>query len=769
MAPPSDADDRDIPSLDAPGACEPADREHRALADFFDNAPVALHWVGPDGTIQRVNQAELKLLGYRRDEYVGHHIAEFHADQEVIRTILDRLAQGQDVRDCQARLRAKDGSIKHVLINSSGLAEDGQFVHSRCVTLDITRQRLVEASLRESEQRFVRFMQHLPGLAWIKDARGRYVYANDAAEEAFQVPRARLYGRSDDEVFPPLTAAQFKENDQKAFASAAGVQMVETLRHGDGVLHYSIVSKFPIFGLDDRPGWVGGIAIDVTEHMRTERALRELGAIVESSEDAIIGQDLKGNITSWNAGARKLYGYTAEEVVGRRISLLDPPDYHDEGPQLLARLERGESVRSYETKRLTKDGRRIEVSLSFSPIKDEQGTMIGAAKIARDITERKRAEAALREVDQRKDRFLALLGHELRNPLAGILNGVQVLKLAGAPSPDAAEMHDVIERQATQMARLIDDLLDLSRISEGKISLRPQRVDLAEVARLAVEDHRPVFTAHAVALEVASPSEPLWIDGDSVRLSQVLGNLLHNAVKFSNPGGTVRVSMRRDAENVVLAVHDSGIGMTAETLARLFEPFTQADQAADRNRGGLGLGLALVKGLVELHRGTVEAESAGVGRGSIVTVRLPLLSRDQIREDEKRTPVASKPARVLVIDDSRDACLSLSRLLEIAGHNVVVAVDGPTGVERAREFLPDVILCDINLQSDMDGYAVARAVRGDRRLKSTFLVAITGYGQEDDRRRALEAGFDRHLTKPVGVDALQSLLAGVPSAASAPR
>lgn len=646
MALPSDAFDRADPVGDS-SAQDPAERERRELADFFDNAPIAMHWVGPDGVILRVNQAELDLLGYRRDEYVGHHIAEFHVDRDVIGSILDRLAAGHDARDCEARMRTRVGTIKHVLVNSSGLWGDGRFVHSRCVTLDITRQRLVEASLREGEQRFVRFMQHLPGLAWIKDLRGRYVYANDAALGAFRVSRARLYGRTDDELFPSHTAAQFQENDRRALANPTGVQVIETLEHDDGLVHHSIVSKFPILDPDNRPAWVGGMAIDVTERMQ--------------------------------------------------------------------------------------------------------------------------AEQALREADQRKDRFLALLGHELRNPLAGILNGVQVLKLVGAQSADAAEMHDVIERQATQMARLIDDLLDLSRISEGKISLRTHRVDLVEVARLAAEDHRPVFAAATLAIHVEAQGGPLWVDGDPVRLAQILGNLLHNAVKFSNPGGAVRVSVRRDTDDAVLAVQDAGIGMSPETLATAFQPFSQADEAAERNRGGLGLGLALVKGLVELHRGTVEAKSPGIGRGSTFTIRLPLARRDRPEGGNQHAVVASKAARVLVIDDSRDACLSLSRLLELSGHVVAVALDGPRGVERAHAFRPDVVLCDINLQSEMSGYAVAQTLRRDPRLKSAFLVAITGYGQDEDRRRAIAAGFDRHLTKPVGYEALQSLLASLLGEVSAPR
>jgi CheY-like chemotaxis protein/two-component sensor histidine kinase len=325
----------------------------------------------------------------------------------------------------------------------------------------------------------------------------------------------------------------------------------------------------------------------------------------------------------------------------------------------------------------------------------------------------------------------------------------------------------IIERQAAHMSRLIDDLLDVSRIVRGKIVLHWDRVDLAALARQSVEDHRARIEGRGLMIDIESPDGPLWVDGDAVRLSQVLDNLLNNAIKFTDHDGQIRVRATKDAaaKLALVEVRDSGIGMNSETLASLFEPFAQAEVSVGRSCGGLGLGLAIVKGLVELHNGTVRAESAGSHLGAIFSVQLPLCPAPNRQNVVSPIDAANDDSlRVLIIDDNRDASLPMSKLLSMRGHSVVTEVDGPEGVAKAREFNPDLIFCDIGLPGPMSGYDVARILRRDPATKSAFLVAVTGFGQDEDRQRAAGAGFDRHMTKPVSYVDLLNVIRQVASA-----
>ncbi|MEO7419271.1 MAG: ATP-binding protein, partial [Thermoanaerobaculia bacterium] len=393
--------------------------------------------------------------------------------------------------------------------------------------------------------------------------------------------------------------------------------------------------------------------------------------------------------------------------------------------------------------------------------------------VARDVTERKLAEQALREsaerlreADRRKDEFLAMLAHELRNPLAPIRNSVEVLRRIGPAEPRLLRVGEMIDRQVAHMAHLVDDLLDVSRVSRGKILLRAERLDLTPLVAAVVDDLRNLLETSGLELEQELPPEPVWLTGDPTRLSQVVGNLLQNAHKFTNPGGRVRVRLVADRESgqAVLSVEDTGIGMAPDILARLFEPFSQADGSLDRSRGGLGLGLALVKGLVEMHGGDVRAASPGPEQGSTFTVRLPLLeSEPAAAGSDAAAPEATRPLRILIVEDNRDTADSLRMLLELAGYQVEVAYTGRDGLEIARRFRPEVALCDIGLPGGMDGYALARALREASETADAHLIAISGYGQEEDQRQAREAGFDRHLTKPVEPAALMRLLEALPA------
>jgi PAS domain S-box-containing protein len=1073
----------------------------RDLAEFFEHASVGIHWVGPDGTILRANKAELMLLGYAEHEYVGRHIAEFHVDADVIHDILRRLAAGEILRDVEARMRCKDGSIKHVLIDSSVRFDGTRFVHTHCFTRDIS--------------------------------------------------------------------------DRK----------------------------------------------------RAEEAHARLAAIVESSQDAIISKTLDGIIMSWNAGAQQIFGYEPHEAIGQPILLIVPPERHDEERVILARISRGERVEHYETVRVTKDGRRIDVSLTISPVRDNRGTVIGASKISRDISSRKRAEqrlamqnavtsalarsetleqaaprileaictqlgwhvaglwhadgaehvlrnvavydspetnvprfiadtrertfapgvglpgrvwatgralcipdvtkddnfprapvadveglhgavafpvalegevlgvieffsrrvqqpdnellelmtaigsqigqfierrraeaalrdseqrfrvmassipsmiwtaapdgtityanprwfeycgltpeenahgwpemvlhpedrarciaawqaalengvpyeievrnrrhdgayrwfvtraipsrdaegkvvrwfgtttdiheqkqaehttrfladasaalasmvepertlrlvadfavphfadwcavdildadgsvrrlalthstplnvqllrdlderfparseepwgmrkvlntgetdwvanitddmlrrraqneehvallrslgltsfisvplksrsrvlgaitfvaaesrrsysaddmraaedlahraviaientnlvATLREADRRKDEFLAMLAHELRNPLAPIRNAVEIFRAKGLETSELRWGADVIDRQVHQMTRLVDDLLDVSRITRGKIALRTERVDLGTVIQTAIEGSRPVLNKWGHQLSVSFPAEPVYLDGDATRLSQIIANLLNNAAKYTDIGGRISLKVETTAEHAVVSVKDNGIGIPPDALPQIFDLFAQVNQALERSEGGLGIGLTLVRRLVELHGGTVEALSDGPGKGSEFVVRLPLpapvANANSTVEDASDREVP--PRRILIVDDNHDACDSLAMLLRMFGHEVETAHDGIAAVHAAQEFHPEVILLDIGLPK-LNGFDAARRIRAQRGGSRMVLVALTGWGQEEDRRNSREAGFDHHMTKPVEFRELQRLL-----------
>ncbi len=676
---------------------------------------------------------------------------------------------------------------------------------------------------------------------------------------------------------------------------------------------------------------------DITDRQRAEDAQLRLAAVIETSDDAIVSKTLDGVVRTWNQGAERIFGYSADDMVGKPIHLLLPVERRHEEDEILRRLQAGERVDHFETVRVRKDGRRIDVSVTISPMRDASGRIVGASKIARDITGRKRAErierfladaseilaqvtdyastlqkiadlsvpvfsdwcmvdmrdaagtvqrvaiahsdpveletawdlarryphkgdephgpmkvvrtgqaewipeitdeilkesshdadsfgrrgklhfrsclcvplksrgttlgvlsfvtaesgrhydrddlrvaedlarravvaienatlmARLKELDRRKDEFLALLAHELRNPLAPIRNAVQILRAKAPPVPEVQWAREVIHRQIEQMTRLVDDLLDASRITQGKIELRKQRVELAAVVNDAVEGARPMVEKWGHELTVEIPSEPVFLDGDPVRLAQILLNLLHNAAKYTDRGGRIWLTAQRSAGEVLIQVRDTGVGIREEVLPRIFEMFMQADRSLERSRDGLGIGLALAHRLVTMHGGTIEAKSAGAGTGAQFLVRLPVAVAQRadasapLVGSTKSSPVLGQS--ILVVDDNQDSAESLAMLLRLVGHEVRTAHDGLAAVGAAEVFQPDVVLLDIGLPK-LDGYEVARRIRAQRG-DEVVLVALTGWGQQEDRQRAKDAGFDHHVTKPIEFEALKTLLRSI--------
>jgi PAS domain S-box-containing protein len=540
----------------------------------------------------------------------------------------------------------------------------------------------------------------------------------------------------------------------------------------------------PLRGADGAVVGAINVLVDVTERKRFERMQAHLAAIVETSDDAIISKTLTGEIRSWNHAAERLFGYTASEAVGQSITMLIPPDRLGEEDEILAQLRRGQRIDHYETIRRTKDGRLIDVMLTISPMRDAVGNLIGASKIARDITARKQAEQALLELkdalarqlvevqdaDRRKEEFLATLAHELRNPLAPIGNSLHILRLTGDLNPAAERIREVMERQFNHLVRLVDDLLEISRITRGKIELRKERVELAAVVRSAVEASTPLIEASGHQLALSLPPEPLTLEADPVRLAQVVANLLNNAAKYTERGGQIWLQVRRDGRDAVLSVKDTGVGIPPEMLGRVFDMFLQIDRQLGRSPGGLGIGLTLARNLVELHGGGIEAHSRGVGQGSEFVVRLPLATAESSDRGTSGSPAAESavPRRILVVDDAQAAAFTLAKLLEKLGHETFAAGDADEALQLARRHRPDVVISDIGMP-EIDGYQLAGMLRREPGLERTLLVALSGYGQESDRRRALDAGFDRHLVKPVSLQALRNLLAETAPAGSASR
>lgn len=483
-----------------------------------------------------------------------------------------------------------------------------------------------------------------------------------------------------------------------------------------------------------------------------------LAAIVESSDDAIISKTCDGIITSWNTGAERLLGYSPAEIIGRSVRVLIPPDRLDEETMILQRINRGERIEHYETVRVSKAGRRIDISLSISPIRDSANRIVGASKVARDITHRKQAELALQEANRHKDEFLATLAHELRNPLAPIRNSLHILRMAGNLNPAAEHAREVIDRQVNHLVRLVDDLLEISRITRGKIDLRKQRIDLASVIHNAVEASTPLIESAGHALTLSLPTGPLTVEADPVRLTQVVTNLLNNAAHHAERGGQIWLSARREDAHAVVSVRDNGIGIPPEMLPRVFEIFVQLD--GHGGRGGLGIGLTLVRALVALHGGNVTAYSEGLGKGSEFVVRLPLAA-DSCPTEALRLPAdaaALAPLRVLVVDDNHDAADSLGELLQLLGLTVRVVYDGLAALETMRTFEPAVVLLDIGMHG-INGYEVAERIRRQPGFQNVMLIALTGWGQEADRLRCRAAGFDHHLIKPADIETLQRLIA----------
>jgi PAS domain S-box-containing protein len=623
-------------------------------------------------------------------------------------------------------------------------------------------------TLSAGRAEFQRLLDALPAAAYTCDTSGLITYFNRHAAE--------LWGRSprlNDRVDRFCGSFKLYAADGSPMAHEE-CWMALALRRGkefhaeeivierpDGRRRTALAHASPI--RDERGDIVGAVnvLIDITDRKQAEAAQALLAAIVESSEDAIVSKTLDGVITSWNAGAERLFGYTAAEAIGQPVTLIIPWERVEEERAILGRLRRGERIEHFETLRRSKDGRLINISLTISPVRDAAGRVIGASKVARDISAQKRAEAAVVEADRRKDEFLAVLAHELRNPLAPLQNAVEIVRSSLDRPEVVAEFTTMMDRQIGHMKRLIDDLLDVSRITRGKLVLQRARIDLADVVRAALETTAAQITENGHELTVLLPPDPVWIDADRIRLSQALANLLNNAAKYTPPGGKIQLTGERRGGDVVVTVKDTGIGIAPGDLKHIFDMFGQIDTSPERCRGGLGIGLSLARKLVGLHGGTVTARSDGPDQGSEFRVRLPVLSEPGDGAAAPGAGAEPRPrdaCRILLADDHEDGVTSFAALLNLQGHDVTIARNGMQAVELTAATNPEVVLLDIGMPG-LNGYEAARRIRAQAGGEGRLLIALTGYGDRNARAESERAGFDEHLVKPVSLDALQSVLA----------
>ena len=507
------------------------------------------------------------------------------------------------------------------------------------------------------------------------------------------------------------------------------------------------------------------------ERLRAEAQAR-LAAIVESSDDAIVGKDLNGVITSWNKGAERIFGWTPAEVVGKSITIIIPQDRLDEEPQILARLRRGERVDHFETIRQTKHGARIHISATISPIRDHEGRIIGVSKVARDITLQKEFQQRLQEAkraaeqakeaaeaaNQAKDHFLSVLSHELRTPLTPVLGAVEILERDAAVPPHLLEHVQMIRRNVETEARLVDDLLDLTRIARGKVRLHFEVVDAHAVVRSVVTMFQPQFDEKSLGVTVALRARQHHVWADPGRFQQVLLNVVSNAVKFTPAEGSITLQTSNENGTVKIEVSDTGVGIEPEVMARLFQPFEQGERTVTREFGGLGLGLSIVKSLVEMHKGSVSVTSEGKDKGATFILRMESMRREGARaQGEAAAPAAAaghKAHRILLVEDHADTREVLSRLLAGLGFVVTTAGSVKEAVEAAGRQEFDLLLSDIGLP-DGSGTDVMRHVAARHGIKG---IALSGFGQDEDLRRSRDAGFATHLTKPVNVQVLQQVI-----------
>ena len=597
---------------------------------------------------------------------------------------------------------------------------------------------------------------------FLLDPQGYIVSWNTGAQTLKGWTREEIVGQHFSTFYPDEAVERGWPQEELRLAKQRGRFEDEGWRmRKDGTCFWANVVITALFGPDGELTGYAKITRDLTERRRHEQELRaseeRFRLLVDSVRDyAIFMLDPEGVVQSWNRGAQAIKGYDASEIVGRHFSTFyTPEDKAARKPEIELAAAREHGRVEDEGWRVRKDGTLFWANVVVTAVYGPDGDLRGFAKVTRDMSERRRLEE-LERTSRRMNEFLAMLAHELRNPLAPIRNAVTIMQLETLPSPTLRNCRDVIDRQLTHVTRLVDDLLDVGRLTTGKIKLRKELVRMSDVVARSVETARPLIAARRHHLQVDQADDGIYVNGDSTRLTQVLQNLLVNAAKYTPEGGRITLRVETSGSFVNVAISDTGRGLAPENLERIFELFMQAEGGTSSpSDSGLGIGLTLARSLVEMHGGSLHATSPGLGQGSTFSVRLPMAHAEQPPETHEPVEETETGLRVLVVDDNRDSADSATDVLRLLGNQVQSAYDGASGLEAARRFQPDVILLDLAMPG-LDGYESRKLIQGSG--IDAFYVAMTGFGNEDDKRRTRAAGFDAHLTKPVELDALISVL-----------
>jgi PAS domain S-box-containing protein len=684
-------------------------------------------------------------------------------------------------------LVARDGSIRSIDDSAAPIRDAmGSVVGVVLIFRDITERKRQQREREESAALLETLLDNAPVSFALLDANGRFVRLNERAAVVDGIPKEAHLNKTVSELLPEV-GPTIEERIREVIRTGQPILHTEVsgaTRASPDEPQYWIASYYPVRTVEGNWIGVGVMALEITERRKIEESLRvserrlreratELEAVLRATPTAIwIAHDPQCRNISGNPAACRLLrmpeGSNASATPDQPIRR-DYREYRNgvpvPGPELPMQVaaSQGVEVQGAELTLVFSDGTARHIFGNAVPLFSPDGSVRGSIAAFMDVTELKQAEEALKEANRRKDEFLATLSHELRNPLAPLLNALEIVRREQNPRAAFEEVRDMMERQVQQLVLLVDDLLDVARISQGKIALREERLELAAIVQSALEMSRPLLEAAKHKLTVQLPP-PLYVVGDLTRLAQVLANLLNNAAKYTPEGGQIGLTAERKGDRAVVQVQDNGLGIPIEVMPHIFEMFTQVDRNLQRAQGGLGIGLTLVKRLVEMHGGAVEAFSEGNGKGSTFTVRLPLAPptgqalravQEEVTHEKKNTTY-----RILVVDDIEDSAQSLAKLLQMTGHEVRTAHDGPSALEAAMSFVPEVVLLDIGLPG-MSGYEVARRLRALPGLQDVVLVAQTGWGQEVDRHHSREAGFNHHLTKPIDFGVLCNYLASL--------
>jgi PAS domain S-box-containing protein len=622
-----------------------------------------------------------------------------------------------------------------------------------------------ERELQQANERLHLILANAPVFIYLVDEGERFLSVNPGWLEQIGIESSSVPGRSLGEVFPPPVAQQFARNNARVLDADGPLEFEETYA---GRTYLSV--KVPVRDPHGRAFAVCGMSVDITDRKRTEAALREsedrFRGFTDSLPLIVWVHDANGAQEFVNRTFCEFFGVSREEMrAGRWQTLMHP---EDGAGYACAFFECVRDRRPFhgEVRVRRYDGEWRWIESWGRPRFSSSGEFLGFVGTSADITERKEAErkareseAALREADRRKDEFLAVLAHELRNPLAPIRNAVQIMRVAGVARAELEEARDIVDRQVKQLVRLVDDLLDISRISVGRMVLQQTVLDLRAAVDDALLISGPQLEEAEHRVTVDLPPHPVWVKGDGVRLAQVVSNLLNNAARYTPRGGSVSLRVTEEGADALVLVEDTGVGLSPGVLERIFEPFVQAEGGAARAAGGLGIGLALSRRLTEMHGGSIKATSPGPGHGSCFVVRLPSVRRERPTAFAATAGAAAsgRTFRLLIVDDNQDSARSQAKLLHLLGHEVQAAFEGGEALRQVAAFRPEVVLLDLGLPG-IDGYEVARRIRAMPEGRGVLLVAQTGWGQDDDRKKTAAAGFDAHLVKPVDLDALLRLL-----------